>query len=290
MKSIAFAPGHITGFFQPIINPSNIYQTGSRGAGFSVSLGAISEVEIQKSSYRIFETYVNDEKCNSPVIVKAIEELLGDLSVKITIKTKLQLPLSQGFGMSAAAALSACYATADCLKIPFDEAVKAAHIAEVSLKTGLGDVISASIGGIEIRKKPGIIPWGKIEKISGNFDVLLCVIDDEIKTHEILNDDVKMSKISEIGQKYTDQILNDKSINSFFKFSNNFSKETKIAKKTMIDLINKLNKVGQSGMCMLGNSVFATGDLDKLKEILKPYNQIYETKIDKMGTRIINKG
>jgi hypothetical protein len=41
---------------------------------------------------------------------------------------------------------------------------------------------------------------------------------------------------------------------------------------------------------MLGNSIFATGDLDKLKEILRPYNQIYETKIDKMGTRIINKG
>ena len=84
--------------------------------------------------------------------------------------------------------------------------------------------------------------------------------------------------------------MKDKSIDTFFKLSNNFLKETKIAKKTMLDLINKLNKVGQSGMCMLGNSVFATGDSEKLKEILKPYNQIYETKIDEAGTRIINKG
>ena len=55
-------------------------------------------------------------------------------------------------------------------------------------KTGLGDVISCFFGGIEIRTKPGIPPWGVIEHIIGNNDLVLCVIDKSMDTKEILDD------------------------------------------------------------------------------------------------------
>jgi len=43
MKTIAFAPGHISGFFEPVYN-ANKAKTGSRGAGINVNLGAKSDV------------------------------------------------------------------------------------------------------------------------------------------------------------------------------------------------------------------------------------------------------
>ena len=41
MKATAFAPGHISGFFEPVFNP-DLSRTGSCGAGINISLGAIT--------------------------------------------------------------------------------------------------------------------------------------------------------------------------------------------------------------------------------------------------------
>ena len=43
MKATAFAPGHISGFFEPVYTP-DLSRSGSRGAGINISLGAFSEV------------------------------------------------------------------------------------------------------------------------------------------------------------------------------------------------------------------------------------------------------
>jgi len=50
MKAIAFAPAHISGFFEPVYHKEDFARSGSRGAGMSVSLGAISEVFIEPSN------------------------------------------------------------------------------------------------------------------------------------------------------------------------------------------------------------------------------------------------
>lgn len=42
MKGIAFAPGHISAFFEPVFSGQNMDRSGSRGAGLSISLGAVS--------------------------------------------------------------------------------------------------------------------------------------------------------------------------------------------------------------------------------------------------------
>jgi len=59
MKATAFAPGHISGFFEPIYN-QDISRTGSRGAGINISLGAVSEVFAESSPNQDFKIYVNN--------------------------------------------------------------------------------------------------------------------------------------------------------------------------------------------------------------------------------------
>ena len=46
MQSIAFAPGHISGFFQPCYDKDPL-KTGSRGAGLSLSFGARTQVTLE---------------------------------------------------------------------------------------------------------------------------------------------------------------------------------------------------------------------------------------------------
>lgn len=49
MKAAAFAPGHISGFFEPIYQNQNADRSGSRGAGINISLGATSQVTVKSS-------------------------------------------------------------------------------------------------------------------------------------------------------------------------------------------------------------------------------------------------
>jgi len=57
MKATAFAPGHISGFFEPIYHKGDVAKTGSRGAGLCVSFGAISEVTAKGSTNQNIEIY-----------------------------------------------------------------------------------------------------------------------------------------------------------------------------------------------------------------------------------------
>ena len=195
MRAVAFAPGHVSGFFEPVYNEQDAARTGSRGAGINISLGAMSEVKVENSSEQNFEVYINNKKSNAPVTKLALKYLLGDNPLHIVVKTTLTLPVKQGFGMSASSALSATYAVAKLTNISREEAMKASHFAEVQLKTGLGDVMASWFGGIEIRKSPGLPPWGIIEHIPGNYDLVLCVIGKKMDTKRILNDPIKSKKI-----------------------------------------------------------------------------------------------
>ena len=109
MKATAFAPGHISGFFEPVYE-QDMARTGSRGAGLSISLGAMSEVFAGHSTKQDFDVYINNKKSNAPVTKLALGYLIGDNPIKVVVKTKYDLPFGQGFGMSAACALSATYA------------------------------------------------------------------------------------------------------------------------------------------------------------------------------------
>jgi len=289
MGATAFAPGHISGFFEPIYHKGDVAKTGSRGAGLCISLGAISEVTAESSTNQNIEIYVNGKRANAPVTQLALKYLLKANPIHLVVKTKLELPMGQGFGMSAASALSATYALASITDISQSEAMKASHRAEVQLKTGLGDVMASSFGGIEIRKEAGLPPWGVIEHIPGIYEVVLCVIGKKINTKKILLDPTKANNIINYGKYCTKKLLEKPSIENFFTLSQIFTMKTKLADKRVADVINVANQFGMASMCMLGNSVFAVGKTDMLCQALSKFGKIYVCVVDKDGARIFDK-
>jgi pantoate kinase len=287
-KASAYAPGHISGFFEPVYHLEDIARTGSRGAGINITLGATSEVIIENSNNQIFEIYINNRKSNAPVTHLALRHLIGDNPLHIIVKTKLDLPMGQGFGMSAAGALSATLATSKIAGLSDNDAMRASHFAEVQLRTGLGDVIASCFGGVEIRKTPGLPPWGVIEHIPGKFDLVLCIIGKKVNTKKILSNSSRISNIVNYGKYCTKKLLENPSIENFFTLSKIFTEKTKLADKRVIEAINSVNKIGMASMCMLGNSIFAMGKSEKILKTLSSYGKLFICSVDSYGARILD--
>jgi pantoate kinase len=287
MKGIAFAPGHISSFFEPVYIDKNFDRTGSCGAGINISLGVLSHVTVEPTLHHTVVVRINGFPSNAPVTKLALKYLLMKTPLRVTVDTILDLPISQGFGMSAAGALSASLAVANLFHIPRENAVKAAHYAEVQLRTGLGDVVGSNFGGIEIRRKAGLPPWGMQEHIPGNFDMVLCIIGKEINTHKILSDNTQLHNISYYGRYCTKKLVENPSIKQLFSLGWKFTKKIAIADKLVLKAIEAANQHGQASMCMLGNSVYATGDTNKLCSTLARFGKIFCCSVDQQGARVL---
>ena len=230
---------------------------------------------------------LTDSPSNAPVTKLALKYLIGETPLKITIDTMLDLPVSQGFGMSAGGALSSTLALADLLKLPRENAVKAAHYAEVQLRTGLGDVIASNFGGIEIRRKAGLPPWGMQEHILGKFDMVLCVIGKEIKTKEILSDPARLREIASYGQYCTKKLLEKPSVEHLFSLAWEFTQKIGLADVMVLQAIKATHPYGKASMCMLGNSVFAIGDTPMLCKTLSEFGTVFCCTVDEQGARVL---
>ena len=287
MKAVAFAPAHISGFFEPVYK-NDIYKTGSRGAGINVSLGVTSSVVLSDSNKQIIEININGKETLSPVVKLAIKKLIGKKNFHIKSNITQDLPIGQGFGISAASAVSTTYAIAKIIKSSKNDAIKASHYAEIKLKTGLGDVAACCFGGVEIRKEPGIPPWGSLENIPGDYKLVLCIIDKKIDTKKILTNPNLIKKVKKYGRICTNKLIENPTIENLFLYSNYFKDKTGLAKKEINNSIRSIEKFGMASMCMLGNSVFAIGEIQNISKELSKYGKIYSCDNDNLGARIIN--
>jgi pantoate kinase len=286
-QQLAFAPGHISGFFEPVLYNHDTNRTGSRGSGLSIALGATSTVVISMGQKQHISTKINNKAMAMPVTTLALQKLVGTTPLYIQVNTQLDLPTGQGFGMSAAGALSASLALADLMDHSPADALEAAHFAEVSLKTGLGDVIASSFGGIEIRKEAGLPPWGLIEHIPGSYQVVLCIIDRQVKTEKILTNPVRMKRIQKYGNICTKRILEGPSLENLFALSRWFAQQTGLLTPKIQSALDAVKDVGHASQCMLGNSIFAIGDTKQLIQRLSGFGRVYISAIDTQGARIL---
>ena len=133
--------------------------TGSRGVGIRLSLGARAEV-VPRDDGEVIVT-LDGEVSDAPV-TRAVASIMAP-GTGFDISIDNDLPVSQGFGMSAAGAIAAGLAIADVAGMSRSEAFAAAHVAEVRCGGGLGDV-SAIVGGrdVPIRTVAGLPPHGAV--------------------------------------------------------------------------------------------------------------------------------
>lgn len=286
MRAEAFCPGHVTGFFQ-ICRSRDILRTGSRGAGMCLAKGARSVVKMRESQRQRIRVTIDGVESQAPVTKSAVCRLLGDQKFEVEVSTTLELPQSQGFGMSAAGSLSAALAVANIIGAGRQSAFEAAHIAEIERGCGLGDISALHKGGITVRVKPGLPPIGKVLRISGEPEVVLAVIGRRLLTKSVLRDPKKTRAINRQGSSLVDSLAREPSLERLMQLSTSFSTQTGLASRNVINAMNAASKVGMASMAMLGNSVFAIGDTEALSAVLSGFGDVFVTKVDLKGPMLV---
>ena len=270
-----FVPGHVTGFFN-IENHESKLKNGSCGVGFLLTKGV--KTTIIDSDRFEYEVNLGDDTI--------IREVLGILNLNDTnfkIIQDIQLTIGAGFGTSAASALSLTLALNDFLNLGYSNELcgQIAHMAEVNLGAGLGDVIAQTGNGLVLRTKPGAPGIGEIK--SFNHDVYIAYKTfGPIETSEIITDPNHKKIISEVALKYLELFEEEPTLDNFLEFSNKFSRETNLMSdevKKQIEYFESMDDILGSSMAMLGNTVFA---LSYNEDVFKTLN-IEELHVDKLN-------
>ena len=284
----AFCPGHATAFFEVHEDPDPRAK-GSRGAGLSLSLGVRTVARVREATRSSLDIIVNERRQKAEVTQRVVEKLTGPRSLEIKILSETPLPVSQGFGVSAAAALSTALALDEALGggLPRDELVAISHETEVECGTGLGDVVPASVGGMDLRWKPGAPGYGEVRTFPVQADLLLAVLGPEIPTRSILRDAPKVAAINRVGGALVDEFSRSPSFERLFDLGNRFAEETGLANRTMLEVIRASRMFGRATMAMLGNSLFGTGKSEQLATLYRKFGTLQRCEVDNEGARVL---
>ncbi|MCK9593302.1 MAG: pantoate kinase [Methanoregula sp.] len=278
---VAFCPGHISGYFKRI-EGETIATTGSIGAGVVISEGVTATVE---PAYRTSVCIKRKSFGGTPFVVSSgsplLEDVMKNLNVTASVVTECILPIGAGFGLSAAALL----ATITALNHLYDmgmnteEIAQHAHAAEVTHRTGLGDVAACQGGGRVIRSGPGI--HGLIERRFDMPEPLYAVSFGSIHTPTVLGSSARMDHVS---SAFPDTI--PESREDFFTLSRHFTEMSGLITKEVRDVTRICDAAGiLSSMTMLGNGIFAYGR--KARGVLLPFGHVYELRISDTGSHIL---
>ena len=327
-----FVPSHITGFFS-IFDNENPLLKGSLGAGVLLDKGVITEIDEAEESNDDLSIIINGKRdeYNEVIILKTIELMKEDISFDLenaVLNQRIQVPIGCGFGTSAASAIG----TAICINeyfnlgLSIEECGQYAHLAEVSLGTGLGDVIAELSKGIVLRTKVGAPGYGEVKSLvphekegfgvfigeESQFYIITKSLG-EISTASIIENEKHKKVITDVGleiqeefnrkddgivigskfkSKFNVAVDNEfneeETIKKFMKSSLSFAKKTHLINDELLKIVHQLHgKVLGSSMAMLGNTVFAiANENQKLKLEVEYYNEFDFYKLETEGIRI----
>ena len=299
MKSFAFAPSHITGFFEIRDRAQDQLRSGSRGAGVCLAQGVETEVETTDHRGRVTILINGIPSSSSAIVSRKVALKLLDLTKThgLTIKHKIKVPIASGFGTSGSAAIGVALAGSDALGLGLSqiEAYQLAHVVEVELKTGLGTVAGEYCGGLEVRSKEGAPGYGETFQVSLNGPYSVVALHNgPLQTSKFLSDPDYRSKINSIGRVFSDRMVRTPNLETFLKLTSEFT--------TAIDLGNKqLRMVRQIaeehgyhfGMAMFGQTIFTIVRENEAYEVVNLIRKngeegnIINSPVDKIGGRLL---
>lgn len=301
MEASAFCPAHITGFFKAFLddNQKKSENLGSMGAGFSIKDGVITHVsttprnnqepicKISSHGYQSDKTDVSEFVLNEFLKLGNFENLFFNITHEISI------PVGYGLGSSSAVALSLAFALDQVLQTKLDRKLigKIAHNAEVSCKTGLGDVLASYHGGFEIRVEPGAPGIGKVEKIDTEPISIIMICFAPISTNKFLKE--RLSQINGLGGKMVNKLLESKNYEHFQDMSLEFAKYVNVISTRMQKIIEEFNSNQiKCGVALFGETVFSMipkEEEGKVLKILEKYSDgiIIKSELDMQGARVL---
>ena len=288
-EATTFAPCHVTAFFVPNIQPKEPARTGSWGAGLCLGTGVVATVEAEEADQGKIEVTRRHADGDAKVTREALRQVLGDRPIHVDCEVVEGAPAGRGFGVSAASSLAAAFALARCLGEGRSLAMKAAHLAEVRYRTGLGDVVSSFLGGAVLRTSPGIAPYGSQKRLPAKGDVVALTMGDEIDTEALLRDEATMETVTEVGRECTEAVAENPSLEAIFDAGARFTQDAGLVDDGVLQAMRTAQEGGKAMAAMLGNTLIAYGDTETLVDVLDRHGDPTVIPIDEQGLRLFDK-
>jgi pantoate kinase len=187
--------------------------------------------------------------------------------VALRVGLDLELPVGQGFGMSGAMTFAALAATeAELDLVGGDTGVLLAHVheAEVEHRTGLGDAVAQARGGIDVRWRPGLPPDGRVEHHREEARLLIAWDAEPLHTRSVLVDPDARRRLEAACLPRLDALEGEPDLAWLLEAGRAFAEEAGLSSPGVDAMLGICDRYGRGSQVMLGNSVFATGDLEPM--------------------------
>jgi len=292
-EATAFAPCHITGFFEIFDESTDALLVGSKGAGVSINLGAKTTVKIKKGSKYDLKVSINNQIVDFPriserVVGAFISRLSNTSNLEISVDHRIEAPIGAGFGTSGAVALSLALALNEALQAGMSriEAAQVAHIAEIKCRTGLGTVLAETFGGFEIRLRPGAPGIGEIKRLPLLEDTLVVShVFGPLSTKEALTNSEIRARINRFGGDMVRELVGAPTITNFMKLSRRFAEHVGLITEKVRQILIAADKAGITcSMPMFGESAFSVIEKSQLEPLLQIFRESSQSGQDIVGT------
>ena len=305
----AFAPAAISSFFEicdqtsdgiPIADLENV---GARGGGFGLQKGVLTELTIFPAKISQIKVSINGRALPEAQTTKAVVQTLlmqTERTYDVVVNHKIDVPIGAGFGTSAGGALTAALALREALGLPLtlNQVGKAAHIAEIQCRTGLGTVSSLTQGGgCILVVEPGAPGTCVIDHIPLAPDyIVVAGVFQNISKETVLSFPERRLDVNRYGRKTLDAILGEPSLENFLDCCWRFAQDAGFATERVRKLVHLANKAGAIGTTqnMVGEAVHAVTLEEKAADVIEAFKQVLPeenvlvSKLDFQGARLVN--
>lgn len=252
---------HLTGLFAIKDTSEEILSKGSIGAGVCINRGVVTTVTKENlSSLEIYFNRVKTPSIEAPVTKKALDLLFeGNLPAGVRIDHRFEIPISTGFGASAAGALGTVFAANELFELGLSrlELFQIAHTAEVHSNTGLGDVIGLYQGGFEIRTKQGAPGIGQTMAMTNKSHWNIATIHKgPLSTPKILSNYRKRNVINLVGEQLVEELVSNPDFGNFVNLASQFSKRVNFWSDHLAKLAFSIPSGIIAAQIMLGDALF----------------------------------
>jgi pantoate kinase len=140
---------------------------------------------------------------------------------------------------------------------PRSAAIQAAHLADFFGRGGLGGVAAILGGGLEIRIRPGIPPFGRIEHHRLSGSVLVGTVGETLPSPSILSRPRLLQRIRRSAGE-VDQLSARPTLEEFFRLSERFTDRVRLASPRLRAVIRSLRRRDTwAAQAMFGESFLA---------------------------------
>lgn len=299
-RAAAFVPAHISGFFQPCFARTPEH-TGSRNCGPCLDIGVTTEVNVKPATRTVVEISINGRRApEAKTTFAAVNQLLRMVrgSFEVEVNHSCQVPVGAGYGASGAGALGAVLALSKALglRVSREKLAIMAHVAEVTCRTGLGDVGAQVLGGLVVGLRPGGPPHGRWKRIPVSRDLkVVCATVGPLSTKKFLSDPEFRRRASELGERAIKKVLEQSTLEGFILASREFADGLGLLDEELKSLIRVAESAGAIGasQVMIGRAVFALARGSKVKRVsdvfsdMLPSEQVTISQVNSKGAKLL---